>query len=565
MQSLIDIPAALVTQSAGDSVKAMLSLGNVVVAVMSWVDLVPRTSAVVSWEFWTNSNDECGLKCDKQKAFIADFAADATYLVQNKYTAFTPHYITLSCGAGTDPASPFCAKQCTNNGRYCQFDPDGNLDNGYSGRDIVLENLRSICVFRVANSTARPELWWRYMTLVGAGCSMKSDRYSSACAIGVVQQLLLSPSAVQDCMGDTSSDAVNPALQAEHDALSSDGRRGDVAFFPTIIANGVQYRGDMENTSVLEFLCSGFSLADAPPRCLGDNVIRQPCTGGRYGQLSCAARRDGDGATRCQESGEYPYFRCTCESGSTLVADAYGSQRCTATNSCSLRAVSVPLCGCPTCVCQTMPGGATPRCSNVTVSECDLPEAGGCWHRQVDGTKLSACVPDLAAKKAAGLAGIEPSSVRGYVCRCPPGYAGDPVTDCHDIDECRDTVGVCSGPNMVCLNRAGGYRCGCVAGYALDVNTDMCLAMTSGKKGGVSGAGVFFIVVFTLGTAGGAMYALYQWRLKKHMNDEVRNIMSQYLPMGNADDDFRPLRGEAPGQGREMAMESQQEETLERR
>ena len=24
----------------------------------------------VSWEFWTNSNDECGLLCDKQKKFI---------------------------------------------------------------------------------------------------------------------------------------------------------------------------------------------------------------------------------------------------------------------------------------------------------------------------------------------------------------------------------------------------------------------------------------------------------------------------------------------------------------
>lgn len=28
------------------------------------------TCLQVSWEFWTNSNDECGLTCDKQKKFV---------------------------------------------------------------------------------------------------------------------------------------------------------------------------------------------------------------------------------------------------------------------------------------------------------------------------------------------------------------------------------------------------------------------------------------------------------------------------------------------------------------
>jgi hypothetical protein len=36
----------------------------------------------VEWEFWTNSGDECGPKCDAQKAFIRDFAAVATKLEQ---------------------------------------------------------------------------------------------------------------------------------------------------------------------------------------------------------------------------------------------------------------------------------------------------------------------------------------------------------------------------------------------------------------------------------------------------------------------------------------------------
>eukprot|EP00878_Enallax_costatus_P046722 GHUV01056994.1.p1 GENE.GHUV01056994.1~~GHUV01056994.1.p1 ORF type:complete len:114 (-),score=8.65 GHUV01056994.1:387-728(-) len=34
------------------------------------IDDVCLCHVQVSWEFWTNSNDECGLLCDKQKKFI---------------------------------------------------------------------------------------------------------------------------------------------------------------------------------------------------------------------------------------------------------------------------------------------------------------------------------------------------------------------------------------------------------------------------------------------------------------------------------------------------------------
>ena len=31
---------------------------------------------------------------------------------------------------------------CTNDGEYCQIDPDGELDEGVSGADVVVESLR---------------------------------------------------------------------------------------------------------------------------------------------------------------------------------------------------------------------------------------------------------------------------------------------------------------------------------------------------------------------------------------------------------------------------------------
>ena len=46
---------------------------------------------------WTNSGDDCGTKCDQQKAFIREFAPVAKQLDQGGYAQFTPHYVTWLC------------------------------------------------------------------------------------------------------------------------------------------------------------------------------------------------------------------------------------------------------------------------------------------------------------------------------------------------------------------------------------------------------------------------------------------------------------------------------------
>lgn len=47
----------------------------------------------------------------------------------------------------------------------------------------------------------------------------------------------------------------------------SNGRRGDIGIQPTIIAGGVQFRGEIDNTTILSFLCAGFEKGDAPSIC----------------------------------------------------------------------------------------------------------------------------------------------------------------------------------------------------------------------------------------------------------------------------------------------------------
>lgn len=69
----ITIPAAFVTKSTGDTLKALTAKTGTtqeeVIVVMDWTDALPRADKV-EWEFWTNSNDQCGAVCDVQKEFI---------------------------------------------------------------------------------------------------------------------------------------------------------------------------------------------------------------------------------------------------------------------------------------------------------------------------------------------------------------------------------------------------------------------------------------------------------------------------------------------------------------
>lgn len=59
-----------------------------------------------------------------------------------------------------------------------------------------------------------------------------------------------------------------------------------------------------------------------------------------------------------------------------------------------------------------------------------------------------------------------------YECTCPSGYelAADKIS-CRDIDECALPSNTCNGPNDICTNIRGSYRCNtiqCPYGYTLD-------------------------------------------------------------------------------------------------
>lgn len=185
----ITIPSSFVDKSFGNTLKeALAKLSEEIVVRLDWRESMPHPDERVEYELWTNSNDECGPRCDEQMKFIKNFKGHAQILEREGYTQFTPHYITWYCPEAFI-LSKQCMSQCINKGRYCAPDPEEDLDVGYDGKDIVIENLRQLCVHRVANESGWPWIWWDYVTDYHIRCSMKEKKYSRDCAQEIVKSL----------------------------------------------------------------------------------------------------------------------------------------------------------------------------------------------------------------------------------------------------------------------------------------------------------------------------------------------------------------------------------------
>ncbi|XP_052589432.1 nidogen-2 [Peromyscus californicus insignis] len=60
-----------------------------------------------------------------------------------------------------------------------------------------------------------------------------------------------------------------------------------------------------------------------------------------------------------------------------------------------------------------------------------------------------------------------------YTCECTPGFQGD-GRSCVDVNECATGFHHC-GPNSVCVNTQGSYRCGCRSGYEFADDQHTCI------------------------------------------------------------------------------------------
>lgn len=476
----IGIPSALIDRSFGDSLKKAAQNGEEVLIKLDWTESVPHPDERVEFELWTNSNDECGARCDEQMKFIRNFRGHAQILEKGGYAQFTPHYITWYCPEAFI-LSKQCKSQCINHGRYCAPDPEQNFAEGYEGKDVVVENLRQLCVHRVANESNRPWVWWDFVTDFHIRCSMKEKKYSKECAEDVMNHLSLPISKIKKCMGDPDADVENRVLKTEQDLQVGRGSRGDVTILPTVVINNVQYRGKLERTSVLKAICAGFKETTDPSICLNGDIETNQCLD-RNGGCWQDSRSN---ITACKDTFRGRVCQCPVVNGVQFRGNGYTS------------------------------------CEAIGPARCTMNN-GGCWSETRNGQTFSAC----AEYELTG-------------CRCPFGFRGD-GHKCEDVNECKERL-ACQCDGCTCSNTWGGYDCKCKGNLLYIMEQDTCIGRYTSRVGWL----LTTLVLAGVVGAGLAGYVFYKYRLRSYMDSEIMAIMSQYMPLDHQQSETQPLRHEA--------------------
>ena len=275
--STISIPSMLIHKNDGANIAASVSAGQRVIMTMSWN--VPHPDNVVEWEFWTSSHDPISA------SFKVQF--DEAAVVLGDSALMTPHYsfdngLHRDCVAPTPTAPLPCSNRCSNNGRYCMFTAD-DARVGLTGMSAMQENLRQICLFKHVNETAKDAArtqWWNYVENFLKQCTDRN--FTKSCSDQIMRGpgVEIDPAIIQRCVdnsgGSDERSGVNTLLEAEM------ARQAEMAIFfvPTILINGVAYRGSIDcpknevgsitsiSCGVLEEICLGFLNESAIPACV---------------------------------------------------------------------------------------------------------------------------------------------------------------------------------------------------------------------------------------------------------------------------------------------------------
>ncbi|KAJ0402758.1 hypothetical protein ATCC90586_007669 [Pythium insidiosum] len=268
----ISIPSMLIRKSDGDAIKKVMKRskkgGNVMVK-FDWG--IPSPDGRVEWTLWQSAWD------DQSTTTMAELEAVVAALGQRAF--FTPRFVSYngskvgchyddSDGADEQP----CGNMCLNKGRYCLLDPSPFHDRneGASGADVVTENLRRKCIWKLVTADEKQKgvglKWWQYVKDSGLECGQDEERFrEKKCAEKVMKKHDIDVDAVEKCMQPYGPDVdeVNPMLEEELKEQTA----LQLLRLPALYVDGVHARGRIDATSTLGMICAGYGSHDPPEVC----------------------------------------------------------------------------------------------------------------------------------------------------------------------------------------------------------------------------------------------------------------------------------------------------------
>lgn len=153
----------------------------------------------------------------------------------------------------------------------------GDLFSGISGADVVMENLRQLCVWDQAQQTFGSDFgmrWWKYADAFADNCNTAST-WNLACSEQQMRAVGIDPAGVRACVADSNSTAVpsqgvwqNKLLQQQLD----DRSEMMIVTLPTVVVQDVPLRGTTNARNVLQAMCASYPQAKTPDVCRCSDV-----------------------------------------------------------------------------------------------------------------------------------------------------------------------------------------------------------------------------------------------------------------------------------------------------
>uniref|UniRef100_A0A7S3P662 Vacuolar sorting receptor thioredoxin-like domain-containing protein n=1 Tax=Amphora coffeiformis TaxID=265554 RepID=A0A7S3P662_9STRA len=254
----VTVPAFYMYKEDADAIKERVMKDEQVIVSMSFN--VPAPDDRVEYDLWMEPLPKHPV------SMLPSFGPAAVAL--GEHARFTPHMLIYDGVRAGCADTDRCQNMCTNNGRYCQNDPDGNNTAGNSGAEVVEESLRRICIWRhygMEDGIGRE--WWDYTKYFMRLCENANGLFADPkCRSQAMKSASVDEKTIAQCMQDSGGlegDVENTLLTA---SIVEQVRSG-VATAPTFFVNNAPVRGHLDFTLAFRAICSGFPWGSEPEIC----------------------------------------------------------------------------------------------------------------------------------------------------------------------------------------------------------------------------------------------------------------------------------------------------------
>lgn len=279
--SKIAIPSVLISKQDGDKIKNVLNVpdskdsSKMTKVSISLTYRLPAPDNRVEIDLWTSSFDQ------QSRIFKRNFGPAIKAL--GEHVLFTPHYYIVPGDAfGCDLPGMSCGNQCTNNGKYCTWDPERDVSRGLSGAQVLEEDLRRICIYKALNNTniEKKQLykWFDYVNKFDDDCT-DTNNWSEACSYKVIENIGIDLTNVKQCIVDSGGLTGDKNNEFELQRQDLEDYGGTIIRIPWLLINSAPAYGSIQCMSPLSQatcaplngICHGFADGTAPQPCTDIN------------------------------------------------------------------------------------------------------------------------------------------------------------------------------------------------------------------------------------------------------------------------------------------------------